>query len=289
MSMKPETKQDLYKQVTEKLIVQMEAGVCVWQQPWVSSNRFQPMNGVTERLYKGWNRMYLGLLQYELGTEDPRWFTYKSAAGVGGQVRKGEKSTTIVYNKPITDKADPDKKFWLLAFHKVFHASQCDGLPVLEDVVLPEQERDCDFEGVHKLEGWIGENLKGYEPDGDRACYYPSRDTIEMPPPESFHKASWWLQTLAHEVIHSTKGEGRLNRRDVTEGKYAKEELVAEFGAAMLCGMFGVEPDLEQSASYLRGWADKCREEPSLLVSAANAAERACDYVYNGIYVRECV
>jgi antirestriction protein ArdC len=112
-------------------------------------------------------------------------------------------------------------------------------------------------------------------------------DSITMPLPDTFKRESWFVQTLAHEVIHATGAEKRLNRLEkggFGTDTYAKEELVAEFGAAMLSGALGVTPDMEQSAAYMKGWAAKCKEEPGLLISAANAAEYAVDYVTEDVY-----
>jgi antirestriction protein ArdC len=112
-------------------------------------------------------------------------------------------------------------------------------------------------------------------------------DTIQMPTPDMFKQQSWYAQTLAHEIIHATGAEKRLNRLEKAgfgTSTYAKEELVAEFGAAMLCGSLDIPADMEQSAAYLKGWAKACKEEPGLLISAANQAEKAVDYIMEDAY-----
>ena len=62
---------------------------------------------------------------------------------------------------------------------------------------------------------------------------------------------------------------------------YAKEELVAEIGAAFLLGMAGIDANevLDNSAAYLRGWMEKISEDPKLLVSASSAAQAAADRI----------
>jgi antirestriction protein ArdC len=112
-------------------------------------------------------------------------------------------------------------------------------------------------------------------------------DTIQMPTPDSFKRQSWYAQTLAHEIIHATGHDDRLKRLERAgfgTSTYAKEELVAEFGAAMLCGALDIPADMEQSAAYLKGWAKACKEEPGLLISAANQAEKAVDFVTEDVY-----
>jgi antirestriction protein ArdC len=112
-------------------------------------------------------------------------------------------------------------------------------------------------------------------------------DTIQMPLPDTFKRQSWYAQTLAHEIVHATGAEKRLNRLEKAgfgTDTYAKEELVAEFGAAMLCGSLDIPTDMEQSAAYLKSWAERCKEEPSLLISAANMAEKAVEFVMEDAY-----
>ena len=61
---------------------------------------------------------------------------------------------------------------------------------------------------------------------------------------------------------------------------YAKEELVAELGAAFLCARAGIAPaTLEDSAAYLANWLKKLREDKRLIVTAAGAAQRAADFI----------
>ena len=289
--MKPEMKKELYEQVTAGLIEQMENGVAIWQQPWVVSKAYQPQNGASERLYTGFNRIYLGFQQELLGTHDPRWYTMNNVKSLGAMVKKGSKSTLVVYNAPKVDDTDPDdeKVYWLTKFYRVFNACQIDGLTEYkyEDDTPEQPDADEHYAGITTLDEWCHTNLSSYVYEGDRACYIPSVDRICMPEPDTFKRQSWYAQTLAHEIIHATGAEKRLNRLEKCgfgTDSYAKEELVAEFGAAMLCGALDIPADMEQSAAYLKAWAKKCKEEPGLLISAANAAEKAADLVMEDAY-----
>ena len=290
-----EKKKELYQQVTAGLIDQMERGVVIWQQPWVISKAYQPQNGFSNRLYNGFNRVYLGWLQAEFGSNDPRWFTFGNVKELGAKVRKGSKSTVVVYNAPaVTEKENDNGEvetytWWNMKFYKVFHASQIEGLPEydVESETPVQPDASEDYAGISALDTWCHDNLHSYEYGGDRACYIPSMDTIQMPMPDTFKRQSWYAQTLAHEIIHATGAEKRLNRLEKAgfgTDSYAKEELVAEFGAAMMCGALDIPADMEQSAAYLKSWAKRCKEEPSLLVSAANMAEKAVDYVMEDAY-----
>ena len=103
-----EKKKELYQQVTAGLIDQMEQGVAIWQQPWVVSKAYQPQNGFSHRLYNGFNRIYLGWRQADLGSNDPRWFTFNNVKELGAKVRKGSKSTVVVYNAPAVSEKEND-------------------------------------------------------------------------------------------------------------------------------------------------------------------------------------
>ena len=288
-------KKELYQQVTAGLIEQMENGVAIWQQPWVVSKAYQPQNGFSSRLYNGFNRIYLGWKQAEFGSNDPRWFTFGNVKDLGAQVRKGSKSTIVVYNAPaVTEKENDNGEietytWWNMRFYKVFHASQIDGLPEYEvDSEAPVQpDSDEDYPGIEQMISWCQDNLADIQHGSDRAYYTPSVDSITMPHEDMFKRLSWYAQTLAHEIIHATGHEKRLDRLEKAgfgTSSYAKEELVAEFGAAMMCGALDIPADMEQSAAYLKGWAKACKDEPSLLVSAANMAEKAVDFIMEDSY-----
>lgn len=294
--MKPEVKKALYAEVTAGLIEQMEQGVVIWQKPWVISKAYQPQNGHSGRLYNGFNRMYLGWLQADFyHSQDPRWFTMNNVKEIGAKVRKGSKSTIVVYNAPAVSEVENDngeietKTWWNVKYHRVFHASLIDGLPEydVESEAPIQPDADEDYPGIEQMIGWCQENLHGIEHGSDRAYYVPALDSISLPDESMFHRLSWYAQTIAHEIIHATGHEKRLNRLEKagfgTES-YAKEELVAEFGAAMLCGSLDIPADMEQSAAYLKGWADRCKDDPGLLISAANMAEKAVDYVTEDVY-----
>lgn len=108
-----------------------------------------------------------------------------------------------------------------------------------------------------------------------------------MPDTEQFQTLEAYYHTLFHEIAHSTGHESRTDRLDLgTFGsdKYAKEELVAEFAAAFMCSNTGVPLDESQSAAYLKAWATRCKAEPKLLFSAANAAQFAANMVMENTY-----
>ena len=99
--------------------------------------------------------------------------------------------------------------------------------------------------------------------------------------PEDYH------HTLFHELVHSTGHDSRLKREGIT-GKttfgsttYSKEELVAELGAAILCGQCGISNESleENTVAYLRGWIKALKDDPELAVAAGGQAQRAVDFI----------
>src|SRR5829696_1401201 len=101
-----------------------------------------------------------------------------------------------------------------------------------------------------------------------------------MPPIEAFTDAESFYATLAHETTHWTRHGNRLERdfgRKVwgDEG-YAREELVAELGAAFLAADLGLslEPRADH-ASYIADWIKVLKGDKRAIFSAAAHAERA--------------
>jgi antirestriction protein ArdC len=120
----------------------------------------------------------------------------------------------------------------------------------------------------------------------DRAWYRPSTDQVGMPGKSLFHSSEAFYATLFHELTHSTGHSSRVGREGIEQlnsfgsESYSKEELVAEMGSAMLCGVTGIAPViLENSAAYLRSWIGVLKGDSKLVVAAASAAQKAADYI----------
>jgi antirestriction protein ArdC len=93
---------------------------------------------------------------------------------------------------------------------------------------------------------------------------------------------------MFHELIHATGHASRVGRKGVTgpvhfgSHDYSQEELVAEFGASMLCGVAGIENQtIENSAAYIQNWLKvlKGDNDKKLAIIAAGQAQRAADYI----------
>jgi antirestriction protein ArdC len=120
---------------------------------------------------------------------------------------------------------------------------------------------------------------------GTAAYYSPSEDIVVMPRAELFESIEAYEQTLAHELVHATGHPTRLARKEVCDpiqfgsDPYAREELVAELGAAFLTADLGIHSDVEQSASYVAGWLKALKSDKSLIVKAASSAQAAVDFI----------
>lgn len=264
-------KQDVYQSVTDRILAELEKGVVPWRQPWVGG---YPINVRTGRPYRGVNVFLLGLAPYG----DPRWGTYKAIKEAGGQVREREQGTRIILWKPVTKKrtaeGETDETYRLLRIYSVFNAEQADGLPAFQT----EYENEPIERAQQVVDGYQG---PGVLYGGDRAYYSPPKDLVRCPELGQFTSAEAFYGTLFHELVHSTGHEKRLARIEPAlfgSDPYAREELVAEMGAAMLCGMAGID-NHDESASYVGGWLKRLENDRKFVVQAAQLAQRACDLI----------
>jgi len=124
-----------------------------------------------------------------------------------------------------------------------------------------------------------------------RAYYRPLTDAINMPRPELFDSPEKYYSTLFHEMTHSTGHERRLNRSTLTDlcpfgsTSYSKEELVAEMGAAFLCGVCGIKNrTIDNSAAYIASWLRVLKNDKQMVILAAAQAQRAADFIQGVTY-----
>ena len=275
---------DIQETVTNKLTSLMNEGVNPFQQCWkgVRENGL-PFNLNSKRAYSGTNVALL-LLQ---ATPCNAWVTYKGAGELGGNVKKGAKSTLVIYWKflKIKDKVTKEEKTVpMLKSYRVFNALRdCEGLEHLVEGMKPEDILPSQPETA--LQDYVNREGITLNHGGNRAFYQPSADLVQMPHEQAFFSRDQYQGVLAHELIHSTGINKRLNRKGLTEKaafgstSYAFEELVAEFGACITCAMLAIEPDWNNSAAYLKGWSKKLTENPNWAVSASGKAGKATNFI----------
>lgn len=270
--------QKVAEYVVERVLAEMDKGVVPWHKPWrVGGDR----NIVSKKGYQGINTLLLMIEREKHGYKSDWWMTFNQAKGLGGSVRSGAKSAMVVYWKVgemKDDKAESGKrKTFLLRYYNVFNADSVDGVKVPVEVT---REHTPVVEAEMVFRTYLDYSKVGLGHGGDRAYYAPVDDKIQLPMPEAFHTVTDYYGAAFHEAVHSTGHTSRLKRFTVNEydvKNYAREELVAEIGAAMLRTTTGVETDkaLAQSAAYLKTWRDRISEDHNLIITAASRAEKA--------------
>jgi antirestriction protein ArdC len=287
------TRPDVYTRITSDIVTQLEAGVRPWHQPW---NAKHAAGGITRPLrnngqpYQGVNILVLWLTAFQKGYACPIWLTFNQAKEVGGFVKKGEHGATVVYansfEKTGTDSETGEETTERIPFLKaytVFNAEQVEGLPGHYYALAQTQKNLA--ERMEHAEAFFAATRADTRHGGNRAFYSPSQDYIQMPPFESFENRETYYSTRAHESIHWTKHENRLNRsfdsKRFGDDGYAMEELVAELGAAFVCADLGLTPEvMPEHAAYLNAWLKVLKADKRAIFTAASHASRAAEFLH---------
>lgn len=263
----------VYEIITEKIIEHLERGDIPWHSPWDAS-QLMPRNLASGNTYNGINVLLLwAQAKHELYPTN-YWLTYKQALRLGGNVRKGEKSSVVTFYRPVEKPSDGDgdevEKFFVLRYYRVFNISQTEGIEE------PEQPTSPSPPDVEQFIHATGAKVKV----GTAAYYHPEQDTIVMPHVDTFASENHYWNVLCHELAHWTGAPGRLDRTCVEDEKtYAFEELVAEIGASFLCGHFGKPYARPQDARYIAGWLKVLKDDSRAIFRAASKATKACQFV----------
>lgn len=279
---------DYRQEVTDDIIRMLEEGTSPWQRPWQAGEAGRmPFNPTTQKPYRGGNVVVLMIAAMRKGFGDSRWCTYKQAAEKGWQVRKGEKATRIEFweAKPGNkdEGSDDDEKRTRLVHrvYSVFNAEQIDGIPPMH--VEPPKPFEAIDAGEKMMAGSGAEIRHG----GNRAYYTRAGDYIQLPNKEQFIDAPAYYSTAAHELIHWSGSEKRLNRETLTKSRgynpedehYSREELVAEIGSWLLALETGLPHDPSQHTAYIASWLEALKKDKNEIFRAASAAAKATDYV----------
>ena len=285
------TRIDVYSRVTDRIIADLEQGVRSWLKPWNASNTegriTRPLrhNGTP---YRGINVLLLWGEAMDKGYASSIWMTYKQAVELNAQVRKGEHGALVVYADRFTwieagdQGEDVEREIPFMKGYTVFNVEQIEGLPD-HYTVKPELKGEP-LQLIEAAERFFAATGATVRHGGNMAYYAPGPDLIQLPPPEAFKDAESYAATKAHEFTHWTKHERRLNRefgrKRFGDHAYAREELVAELGAAFLCADLGITPEpREDHAAYLGHWLEVLREDKRAIFSAAAHAQRAVEYL----------
>ncbi len=278
---------NVYEVINSRIMELLEQGTIPWKKPWNAQSNF-PKNLISGKRYQGVNVFMLACQQHT----SPWWLTFKQVQDRKGHVIKGSKSVPVIFWKwfdrkdaePVEGENSTNGKIPMLRFYSVFNIEQTN-LPH-----PPAEETHNTFDPITKAEKIVADMPQ--KPDikygGNRAYYSVNLDYIQLPHQHNFNTPEELANTTFHECIHATGHANRLARKSILEPsyfgshEYSKEELIAEMGAAFLCGHCGIEnTTLENSAAYIQGWLKALKNDTTLLIHAAAQAQKASDYILN--------
>ena len=281
----------LYDEITDKIVAELESGRVPWVQPWGTAAAKAPLamprNAATGRHYSGINVLILWGAVVEHGFLGQSWLTFRQALALGGNVRKGERGTTVIYadrfvpdeeRRRARETGDEAQAIPFLKRFTVFNAAQCENLPDDIPIVAPPPPA-CLIEP--KVEALIRATGIDFRIGGSRAFYVPALDYVQVPPPHAYFEPINWHRTALHELGHATGHRSRLGRDmagSFGSKKYAFEELVAEMNAAFCCASLGIVPTVRH-ADYIGSWLEVLREDNRAIVRAASHASKAADWL----------
>lgn len=286
---------DVYAEITNRIVEQLEKGVRPWAKPWNAEHAAgrisRPLrhNGLP---YSGINILNLWLEATERGYSAPIWMTFKQAQELGGNVKKGEKGSLVVYastfhttdtNEETGEEIEQDIPF--LKGYTVFNVEQVENLPdhyyaMAAEPTVTQEER------IEALEVFFRNTGAMIKEGGNRAYYSITSDYIQMPPFITFKDAESYYATLSHEGTHWTRHPNRLNRdlgrKAWGDAGYAMEELVAELGSAYLAADLGLTPDIrEENAAYIASWLEVLKNDKRAIFTAAAHAQKAVEHLHS--------
>ncbi len=268
---------DIYREVTDRIIAQMEQGLIPWQKPWIASGGC--ISHATGKPYSLLNQMLLG--------RAGEYVTFKQCQQEGGHIRKGEKAHMVVFWKWIEqeDEEGEKKEVPFLRYYSVFHIDQCEGLAAKHEKPLPQTANANETADRIIADYLRREGVKLLHEQGDRAFYRPSTDSIALPHMAQFAATAEYYSTAFHELTHSTGHASRLDRLTATahfgNEEYSKEELIAEIGASALVLHAGLETSasFKNNAAYIQNWLTALRNDRRFIISAAGKAEKAVNLI----------
>lgn len=300
---------DLYSEVTDNLVAQIEAGAGDWRKPWATQAAAgMPVNACTGHEYRGVNVLSLWGAGAAKGYPTAQWASFKQWIAAGAAVRKGEKGTLIVYAGAFTPKgaegasgagdasdvgqptAEQRTRHFLRCSH-VFNVAQVQAIEGSGWTAPKAPELPHLASRIDAAEAFVAATRATIRHGGDRAFFAPELDYVGMPERAAFRDTPTstatenYYSTLLHELTHWTGHASRLARefgKRFGSDAYAAEELVAELGAAFLCAQLGIAATPRADhAQYLANWLRVLKSDKRAIFTAAARASDASDYLRN--------
>lgn len=284
-------KADVYEQITNAIVSAIEEGAGKYEMPWHALST--PLNATNRKPYRGVNVLMPWTTARKHAYASNEWATYRQWQEAGVQVRRGERSTTVVfwnfYDRPEEEQEDSDTpedrpRCFARCYH-VFNASQVDGYVVPTAFELPESVR------VESADRFFASIPAVVKRGGDRAFYSPTGDFIQMPPFTQFKSPEGYVCTKAHEFGHWSGAASRLNR-DLSgrfgDERYSMEELIAELTSCFVCAdpRIQSEPRVDH-APYISSWIRVLKNDKKTIFTVASKAQEAASYLQQVAAPRE--
>lgn len=296
---------DIHKKITDKILEGLKKGTAPWVCEWDRSGGTRmPTSFSSKKPYQGANSIMLLIGQIIQGYASSEWMTANMIKKEGGHIRKGERGSHImvyrssykVDGKKITEsEARRLKKigqearieeYVLPCCAVVFNRGQAENINEAETL-------DDALEGLEgDKERDVGQFIKNVSAalnipivtsdDCIKACYYPSKDMINIPTATRFKSDDSFLATVFHEIAHSVEHKSRLGRK-VNDSydpdqQYAMGEVIAELSSALTCANLGVRGSLQHD-SYIKGYIDLLESDKKAFVTAATKAQKITNYI----------
>jgi antirestriction protein ArdC len=288
-------KQDVYTRVTDRIVADLEKGVRPWLRPW---NAEHAAGRITRPLrhngtpYSGINVIMLWAEAFANDYSAPIWMTFRQAKELGGNVKKGEHGSLVVYASTFKkEEADEqtgelmERDIPFMKGYTVFNVEQIEDLPehYYATVQAPVLEPAQRIEAAERFLSSTGANVRH---GGNRAYYTIREDRIQIPPFEFFKDPESYYATRLHETVHWTRHPSRLERdfghKKWGDEGYAMEELVAELGSAFLSADLGLTPEIcEDHAAYIGSWLKALKDDKRAIFKAASYAQKAADFLHS--------
>lgn len=290
------TPRDPYQEITDRVIAALENGLIPWQRPVAGINT-PAYNYVSGKAYRGLNFLMLNFMSPHT---QRAYLSFNQAKALGGKIRKGSKSQKVYFFKMLYRDAHGEQLTEIRARELMDRGVKVDGTPFLRftPVFSVEDVEGVDFDlpqvqtfkhdPIQAAEILVAAINQGPEIEtqaGNANYYLPTSDKIVMYPRERYRSREAYYGTLFHELTHATGHTDRLNREGIAQVdtsdriKYAREELIAEMGAAFLCARTGIDPGIDNTAAYVGGWLKALENDKMLVYRAAAEAQKAVDWL----------
>jgi antirestriction protein ArdC len=278
---------EIETKVTDAVIARLEQGVAPWRRPWTTAG-WLPTSVATGKAYRGINTLLLSSVAEYKGYTSPLWATFRQIDQLGGKVIKGEKATSIVFWKFLRKEEEVGGEVKattipLLRTFNVFNIAQTEGVQLPARFTAKREPVEVIDAVKNVIDGYVDGPELVHAAQG-RAFYSLQADRVTLPSLEQFKTQEGYAETLFHEFVHSTGHVSRNDRFEKDSGHfgcetYAKEELVAEMGSALLAATVGVSVCLDNAASYVGNWLGVLKDDRSLIIKAAQQAQKAVDRI----------